>query len=117
MPECEAPGVPESFVTEPAAVTRILGAPSSSRLSQVSREDTPGRAGVASPARAIRAAGLTRTVTKRSDPESTAGDLFKAIGDGIFDANISYEYPLKDAVKAHEAPESNATLGATALIP
>ena len=56
-------------------------------------------------------------VAKRSDLESTAGGLFKAIGDGILDANINYEYPLKDAVKAHEALESGSTLGATVLIP
>jgi NADPH2:quinone reductase len=56
-------------------------------------------------------------VAKRSDLESTARELFKAIGDGILDANINYEYPLKDAVKAHEAIESGITLGATVLIP
>jgi NADPH2:quinone reductase len=56
-------------------------------------------------------------VAKRSDLECTARDLFKAIGDGILDANINYEYPLKDAVKAHEAIESGKTLGATVLIP
>ena len=56
-------------------------------------------------------------VAKRSDLESTAGGLFKAIGDGILDANINYEYPLKDAVKAHEALESGSTLGVTVLIP
>ena len=56
-------------------------------------------------------------VAKRSDLEWTARDLFKAIGDGILDANINYEYPLKDAVKAHEAIESGTTLGATVLIP
>jgi|TARA_B100000378_G_scaffold51913_1_gene38513 NADPH2:quinone reductase len=33
------------------------------------------------------------------------------------DANINYEYALKDAVKAHEAIKSGATLGATVLIP
>ena len=56
-------------------------------------------------------------VAKRSDLEWTARDLFKAIGDGILDANINYEYSLKDAVKAHEAIESGKTLGATLLIP
>ena len=56
-------------------------------------------------------------VAKRSDLESTAGGLFKAIGGGILDANINHEYPLKDAVKAHEALESGSTLGATVLIP
>ena len=56
-------------------------------------------------------------VAKRTDLERTARDLFKAIGDGILDANINYEYPLKDAAKAHEAVESGITLGATVLIP
>ncbi|MEM7043231.1 MAG: quinone oxidoreductase [Pseudomonadota bacterium] len=56
-------------------------------------------------------------VAKRSDLEWTARDLFKAIGDGILDANINYEYALKDAVKAHAAIESGKTLGATVLIP
>lgn len=56
-------------------------------------------------------------VAKRSDLEWTARDLFKAIGDGILDANINYEYALQDAVKAHEAIESGKTLGATVLIP
>ncbi len=56
-------------------------------------------------------------VAKRSDLEWTARDLFTAIGDGILDANINYEYPLRDAVKAHQAIESGKTLGATVLIP
>jgi NADPH:quinone reductase-like Zn-dependent oxidoreductase len=56
-------------------------------------------------------------VAKRSDLEWTARDLFKAIGDGILEANINYEYTLKDAVKAHEAIESGKTLGATVLVP
>ena len=56
-------------------------------------------------------------VAKRADLEMTANALFKAIGAGILDANINYEYPLKDAVKAHEAIESGNTLGATVLIP
>lgn len=56
-------------------------------------------------------------VAKRSDLEWTARDLFKAIGDGVLDANINYEYPLKDAVAAHQAIESGRTLGATVLIP
>lgn len=56
-------------------------------------------------------------VAKRSDLEWTARDLFKAIGDGILDANINYEYALRDAVQAHKAIESGKTLGATVLIP
>ena len=56
-------------------------------------------------------------VAKREDLEWTARDLFKAIGNNILDANINYEYALKDAVKAHEAIESGTTIGATVLIP
>lgn len=56
-------------------------------------------------------------VAKRSDLEWAARDLFKAIGDGILQANINYEYALADAVKAHQAIESGTTLGATVLIP
>jgi len=56
-------------------------------------------------------------LAKRSDLESTARELFKAIDDGIIDANINYEYPLKDAVQAHKSIESGTTLGATLLIP
>lgn len=56
-------------------------------------------------------------VAKRADLERTASALFKAIGDGILDANINAEYALKDAVRAHQAIESGKTLGATVLIP
>ncbi|MFN0264735.1 quinone oxidoreductase family protein [Tepidamorphus sp. 3E244] len=56
-------------------------------------------------------------VARRADLEWTARDLFKAIGDGILDPNINYEYPLEDAVAAHTAIESGKTLGATVLIP
>ena len=56
-------------------------------------------------------------VAKRSDLEWTAQELFKAIGDGILDASINYEYPLRDAVKAPEAIESGATRGATVPTP
>jgi NADPH2:quinone reductase len=56
-------------------------------------------------------------VAKRSDLEWTASALFKAVGDGILDANINYEYPLKDAAQAHRAIESGKTLGATVLLP
>ena len=34
-----------------------------------------------------------------------------------FDANINYEYALKDAVMAHSAIESGTTLGASVPIP
>jgi len=56
-------------------------------------------------------------LAKRSDLESKARELFKAIDNGVTDANINYEYPLKDAAQAHKAIESGTTLGATLLIP
>jgi NADPH2:quinone reductase len=56
-------------------------------------------------------------VARRADLERTAQALFKAIADGILDANISYEYALEDAVQAHRAIESGTTSGATVLIP
>lgn len=56
-------------------------------------------------------------VAKREDLEMTASALFKAIGDGILNANINYEYPLCDAVAAHTAIESGTTQGASVLIP
>jgi len=56
-------------------------------------------------------------VAKRSVLEWTAKDLFAAMGNGILDANINYEYALKDAVTAHRAIESGTTSGATVLIP
>ena len=56
-------------------------------------------------------------LAKRADLEWAAQDLFKAIGDGVLDANLNYEFPLKDAVEAHKAIESGKTLGATVLVP
>ncbi len=56
-------------------------------------------------------------VAKRADLVATADALFAAIRDGVLDANINHEYPLKDAVAAHVALESGTTLGATVLLP
>lgn len=56
-------------------------------------------------------------LAKRSDLEWAARDLFQALADGILEANINYEYELKDAVQAHRAIESGTTHGATVLIP
>jgi len=56
-------------------------------------------------------------VAKRADLEFTANGLFNAISSGILNPNINYEYPLKEAVKAHEAIESGKTMGATVLLP
>lgn len=54
-------------------------------------------------------------VAKRRDLVATADALFAAIRDGIVDANVNYEYPLRDAVAAHTAIESGTTHGATVL--
>jgi NADPH2:quinone reductase len=56
-------------------------------------------------------------VAKRADLVRTAEGLFAAIAAGTLDANINYEYPLKDAVAAHSAIESGTTTGATVLLP
>ena len=56
-------------------------------------------------------------LAKRSDLETTAQELFKAIDNGIIDANINYEYPLQDAVQAHKVIATGSTLGASVLIP
>jgi NADPH2:quinone reductase len=60
---------------------------------------------------------ILHDVAKRADLERTARDLFKAIAEGLLDANINYEYPLRDAVQAHAAIESGTTRGATVLVP
>ena len=65
----------------------------------------------------ITSQAIMHYVAKRSDLEWTARALFRAIEDGVLDANVNYEYSLKDAVKAHKAIESGRTLGATVLIP
>ncbi len=41
----------------------------------------------------------------------------EAIADGILDASVNYDYSLEDAVEAHVAIESGATLGASLLVP
>ena len=56
-------------------------------------------------------------VAKRADLEKTSSNLFKAISEGIIKSNINYQYPLKEAVRAHQAIESGKTIGATVLIP
>ena len=56
-------------------------------------------------------------LAKRSDLESKARELFKAIDNGVIDANLNYEYPLKDAEQTHQAIESGTTLGGTLLFP
>ena len=55
--------------------------------------------------------GLMHYVGRRSDLLATAEALFAAIRKGILDAYVNYEYPLKDAVAAHQELESGTTLG------
>ena len=56
-------------------------------------------------------------VAKRNDLEWTANDLFNAISKGVIKSNVNYVFPLKDAVKAHEAIESGKTEGSIILLP
>ena len=42
--------------------------------------------------------------------------LFQTIRDGIIVPNINYEYPLEDAVKAHQTIERGTTTGASVLL-
>jgi len=65
----------------------------------------------------IKRPAIMHYVAKQSDLELTVKDLFVAIGNGILNANINYEYALRDAVTAHRAIESGTTSRATVLIP
>ncbi|RMF02817.1 MAG: quinone oxidoreductase, partial [Alphaproteobacteria bacterium] len=56
-------------------------------------------------------------VAKRTDLEATAAELFEALEQGVVRADISREYALADAVRAHEAIESGTTTGASILLP
>ena len=56
-------------------------------------------------------------VAKRADLVATADAVFTAIRNAVLNANVNYEYPLREAVAAHKAIESGSTLGATVLLP
>ena len=51
---------------------------------------------------------VTHWVAK--DLEYAAQSLFNAIENGVVDATISYEYPLKNSVNAYKAIETRKTL-------
>ncbi len=55
-------------------------------------------------------------MAERDQMVAAADVLFQAIRDGIIEPNINYEYPLEDAVKAHQAIESGTTTGASVLL-
>jgi NADPH2:quinone reductase len=60
---------------------------------------------------------LMNYVDKRSDLEATAAELFEVIREGIVNADIRQERPLREASAAHSDLESRRTTGATLLIP
>ena len=61
---------------------------------------------------------LMNYVDKRSDLEDTAGELFEVIREGVVNADIRQERPLREAIAAaHTDLESRRTTGATLLIP
>ena len=60
---------------------------------------------------------LMHYVDKRSDLEDTAAELFEVIREGVVNADIRQERPLRDAAVAHTDLESRRTTGATLLIP
>ncbi|MFP6754874.1 MAG: quinone oxidoreductase [Alphaproteobacteria bacterium] len=60
---------------------------------------------------------LMNYVDKRSDLEDTAEELFEVIREGVVNADIRQERPLREAATAHSDLESRRTTGATLLIP
>ena len=60
---------------------------------------------------------LMNYVDKRGDLEDTAEELFEVIREGVVNADIRQERPLRDAAAAHSDLESRRTTGATLLIP
>ncbi len=61
--------------------------------------------------------GLNTYVTKRTDLEKTAADLFDVVLKGAVNIRVNQTFPLKDAAAAHIALESRQTTGSTVLIP
>ena len=60
---------------------------------------------------------LMNYVDKRGDLEDTAEALFEVIREGVVNADIRQERPLREAAAAHSDLESRRTTGATLLIP
>lgn len=56
-------------------------------------------------------------IASRADLEETAGDLFDMVARGIVRIAVNQDYPLAEAVRAHEDLEGRRTTGATVLIP
>lgn len=60
---------------------------------------------------------LAHHVRDRSELEWRAGDIFKALSDGVLDIRIGARYPLADAAAAHTDLEGRNTTGSIVLIP
>lgn len=60
---------------------------------------------------------LAHHVRDRSELEWRAGDVFKAVADGILDIRIGARYSLQDAAAAHTDLEARRTTGSIVLIP
>ncbi len=60
---------------------------------------------------------LATYTAKRSDLETSAGDLFSVIASGAVQAGLHQSFPLRDAAAAHTALEARQTTGSTVLVP
>ena len=60
---------------------------------------------------------LATYTAKRSDLETSAGDLFSVIASGAVRAGLHQSFPLRDAAAAHTALEARQTTGSTVLVP
>ena len=56
-------------------------------------------------------------IASRDALEKTAGDVFKMVQTGAINININQEYPLADAVQAHQDLENRKTTGTTIMLP
>ena len=59
---------------------------------------------------------LNTYAAKREDLLAMAKDLFDVVGSGAVKIAVDHPYPLKDARKAHEEPESRGTTGSLILV-
>jgi NADPH:quinone reductase len=60
---------------------------------------------------------LAHHVRDRSELEWRAGDVFKAVADGVLKIRVGATYPLADAAAAHTDLEGRKTTGSIVLIP
>jgi NADPH2:quinone reductase len=56
-------------------------------------------------------------ITRRSELETAARELFELIGRGTIRIQIGRHYPLQDAAQAHRDLEARRTVGSTVLLP